>query len=109
MANALEQIRDIEREVARRIRAAEERAERSIARAASEADRLLEEGHREGLEAARQAHTEALDAARDEAGRIVAEGETAAQELVQATHPELGRVVDAMVDLVLAPPAEAGV
>ncbi len=109
MVNALEQIRDIEREMARRIRAAEEQAEASVAQAGREADLLLEEGQRKGLEAARQAHAEAVAAAREEARSILAEGQTSADELIRSGRPELAGVVDAMVDLVLAPPAEAGV
>ena len=54
-------------------------------------------------------HTDAVAAAKEEAGRIVGDGQVAAEELVRVTRPELDAVVDAMVDLVLAPPAEAGV
>ena len=109
MANALEQIRDVERDVARRILDAEEQAEASVAQAGREADRLLDQGSQEGLETARRAHADAVAAAHEEARQIVREGQTAAEELVTATRPDLAAVVDAMVDLVLAPPAEAGV
>jgi vacuolar-type H+-ATPase subunit H len=107
-AHALEQIRRTEMEAARRVEEARTRATEIGKSAEQEARRMIDEGRQRGLEAARRRHQEGLAEAEAEAERIRAGGVAKADELIMLTEENVGRLVDEMAEVVLAPPLERG-
>ncbi len=105
-ADAVQQIREHELEVARSIEAARTAAGESVRSARVEARTMVEAARREGREAARARYEERVAAAHEEAGRIRDGAELAIRRLHGEAAPFVEEAVDAMVELLLAPPEE---
>ena len=100
----LAEIRSAELAAARTLAAASDEAERRIAAARSEAVRLIDDARTCGREIADERHENALDAARHEAARIADSVGERIEALRRGTAPELDRLVDAMLGVVLPRP-----
>lgn len=97
----LAEIRSAELAAARSVAAAADAAERLIAAARSEAVRLVDDAKRRGRGIAVERHDAALAAARVEAEQIAASVEERIEALRRSVAPEIDRLVDAMLDVVL--------
>lgn len=107
-SHVLEQIRRTELEAARHVDQARAEAEEIVNEARAHARRLVEEAREKGREDAHH-HLETVVAeAEEEAAGIRDHGVVEAAELSESTGGSMGPVIEEMVRVVLAPPAEPG-
>lgn len=100
----LAEIRSAELAAARTVAAASDEAERRISAARSEAVRLVDEARTRGRRIADERHEVAVKAARDEAAQIADSVEQRIDTLRRDVAPEIDRLVDAMLGVVLPRP-----
>jgi len=105
-ADAVQQIREHELEVALSIEAAKTAAEETVKAARVEARTIVEAARREGREAARALYEERVAAAQEVAARTRDGAELAIRRLQQDAAPFVEEAIDAMVQMLLAPPEE---
>ena len=105
-ADAVQQIREHELEVALSIEAAKTEAEESVKAARVEARTIVEAARLEGREAARIRYEDRVAAAHEEAAQIRSGAELAIRRLRQDAAPFVEEAIDAMVELLVAPPEE---
>jgi vacuolar-type H+-ATPase subunit H len=105
ISDTLDTIRDAEFEAARRIETARRAAEDELARARSTATRIVEEAQAAGRQDADARFDAAVGAARAKAESISATSTIA--RVRSAVEPRIADLVEAIVDLVLAPPDES--
>jgi vacuolar-type H+-ATPase subunit H len=107
-SHVLEQIRHTELEAARNVDRAQAQAEEIVDEARAHARRLVEEARERGREDA-QHHLETVIAEAEETAASIREhGVLEAAELSQSTGGSMNPVIEEMVRVVLAPPAEPG-
>jgi vacuolar-type H+-ATPase subunit H len=107
-SHVLEQIRHTELEAARNVDRARDQAEEIVDEARARARRLVEEARERGREDAHH-HLETVVAeAEKTAAGIRDHGVLEAGELSESTGGSMDPVIEEMVRVVLAPPAEAG-
>lgn len=99
----LQDIRNAELDAARRLEAARTAAEAAVTDARRRAQRLVEQAREEGRAEADRRYRQTVDAARGQAGSIDAEDRIA--KLTARVEPKIPALVDAIVELVLSPPA----
>ena len=104
--DAVLQIREHELEVALSIETAKSAAEETVKAARIEARTIVEAARREGREAARALYEERVAAAQEAAAQTRDGAELAIRRLQQDAAPFVEEAVDAMVQLLLAPPEE---
>jgi len=104
----LEQIRATERETAQRLQAAQAQAQATVDAARREAQELVASARRRGQAASRTRYEEVIQIAQREADRLEAQAESRAASIRASAQPQLPALVDAMVELILAPPTERG-
>lgn len=104
----LDAIRQTELEAARRVEAARDRSAEITTEAKARARELIEEGRRQGRETARRRLEEAKEQAELEADEIRARGVAEAESLALHADERMDTLVDALVEVVLAPPREKG-
>lgn len=100
----LAKIRSAELAAARTVAAASDEAERRITEARSEAVRLVDDARTRGREIADERHDAALSAARAEAAQISDSVGERIEALRRDVTPEIDRLVDAMLGVVLPDP-----
>ena len=105
-ADAVQQIREHELEVALSIEAAKTAAEKNVKAARVEARTIVEAARREGREAARVLYEERVAAAQVVAAQTRDGAELAIRRLQQDAAPFVEEAIDAMVQMLLAPPEE---
>jgi vacuolar-type H+-ATPase subunit H len=105
-ADAVQQIREHELEVAQSIEAARTAAEETVSAARVEARTIVEAARRKGREAARARYEEKVAVAQEAAAQTRDGAELAIRRLQQDAAPFVEEAVDAMVQLLLAPPEE---
>ena len=105
-ADAVQQIREHELEVALSIEAAKTAAEETVRAARVKARTIVEAARSEGREAARAKYEEEVAAAQEVAAQTRDGAELAIRRLQQDAAPFVEETVDAMVQLLLAPPEE---
>ncbi len=105
-ADAVQQIREHELEVALSVESAKSAAEESVRAARVEVRAIVEAARKEGRETARARYEERVAAAHEEAARIRDGADLAIRRLQQDAAPFVEEAIDAMVELLLAPPEE---
>ena len=106
--STLDEIRATERDMARRLQEARDAAAADIEAARTEAKRLASEARIRGREAAAIRYEEVVRTAGHEADQVRANATQQAATLREQALPHLPQLVDAIIELVLAPPAERG-
>ena len=107
--DAIQQIREHELEVALSIEVAKTAAEVSVKAARVEARTIVEAARKKGREAAGIRYEERVAAAHEEAAKIRNGAELAIQRLRQDAAPFVEEAIDAMIELLVAPPEEESV
>lgn len=100
---SLAAIREAEMEAAVRLEAARSDADAAVVEAHRRGQRLVEQARQEGMEEASRRYAAAIAAAEREAASISADQRI--EEVRSAVTPRIPRLVDAMMELILAPPA----
>lgn len=109
MSGPLDRIRAAELEAARRLETARDAADARIAEARRLADELVRSMRKEGRSMADARFEQAIADATQQAKNVEAEPETQIAALRREVEPRLDELSAAMLDLILAPPAEPGV
>jgi vacuolar-type H+-ATPase subunit H len=104
----LAEIRALELEMARRLDDTRVEAAAAVADATRQARQTVVDARERGLRRAEAHHRERVAAAVAEAQQIHLTGQTDAADLLVELRPQLLGLVDAMLDVVLAPPTEEG-
>jgi len=107
-AQALDAIRRVELETAQRLESARADGITAIVEARRRATVTVAEAKARGLEEARRRYDSTVAGAREEARSIAADGTARAEQLRTRTAPGREAAIDAMVDLLVAPPMEEG-
>lgn len=105
---SLEAIRRTELEAAQRVEEARARSDDIVTEARARARELVEEGRRRGREEAKRLLEAAKREAELEADQIRARGLAEAECLTRKAGESFDELVDALVEVVLAPPRERG-
>jgi F0F1-type ATP synthase membrane subunit b/b' len=104
----LDEIRATERDMARRLQGAKDKAAADLEAGRTEAKRLAAGARSRGKEAADVRYDEVVRTARHQAAGLEADAAEQAAALREHALPHLRELVDAIVELVLAPPTERG-
>jgi vacuolar-type H+-ATPase subunit H len=104
----LAEIRSVELEMARRLDDTRVRVETAVAEATQHARHTIADARQRGLRQAETDHQERVAAALAEAEQIRLAGQADAADLLVELRPQLLGLVDAMLDVILATPAEEG-
>lgn len=107
-AQALGAIRRVELETAQHLETARAEGIAAVVEARRRATATVAQAKARGLEEARRRYDLAVVAAREEARSIAADGAARAEQLRNETAPGREAAIDAMVDLLVAPPLEEG-
>lgn len=107
-SRVLEEIRRTELEAAREIEEARTNAGEIVEQARDQARRLVEEARERGRRDARRHLEEAIEEAEERGATIRDDGAAEAEQLSKATAGMMEPVIEEMVQVVLAPPAEPG-
>ena len=107
-AQALDAIGRVELETARRLEAARAEGITAVVEARRRATATVAEAKARGLEEARQRYDSAVAGAREKARSITVDGAARAEQLRNRSAPGREAAIDAMVDLLVAPPLEEG-
>lgn len=100
----LDTIRSAELAAAKAVASATEEAERSIASSRTEAIQMVDEARVRGRAIADERHEVALEAANEQAAQISRSVENRIEALRHQVIPEIDRLVDAMLGVVLPRP-----
>ena len=106
--HALEEIRRTELEAARHVEEARDRAREIEADARARSRQVVDEARERGRAAARQRLEATFEESEADATAILARSESEAQALGDAVAGSMGRLIEEMVRVVLAPPSERG-
>lgn len=109
MTTLLDRIRAAELEAAQRIETAREQAAARLAAARSEADEMIRTMRDDGRALASAGYERAIGDARGRAAEIETEPDEVIARLRREVEPYLDELAGAMLELILAPPAETGV
>lgn len=104
----LAEIRALELDMARRLDDTRVRVETAVAEATRHAQRTVADARERGLRQAETDHQERVTAAVDDAEQIRLTGRSEAADLLAELRPQLLGLVDEMLDVILATPAEEG-
>jgi vacuolar-type H+-ATPase subunit H len=107
-AQALDAIRRVELETAQHLETARSEGITAVVEARRRATATVAQAKARGLEEAQRRYDLAVAAAREEARSIAADGAARAEQLRNRTAPGREAAIDAMVDLLVAPPLEEG-